>query len=128
MPIPTVQVADALTQLQAQGVRVPDAATVAAYLAARPALIEPLLRLAADARRALPDATLSLELYRDPEEPSESLTLYARFEEYPEEVLEQIDAVREAHEPELLRLLQSGLGWIFLTTDFEAPCQSLSDV
>lgn len=121
MPIPTVQATDALTQLQAQGVRVPDPATVAVHLAAHPTLITPLLRLVTDAQHALLDAVLSLELYCDPEEPSESLTLYARFEEYPEDVLERIDAVREAHEIELLSLLQSGSGWLFLTTDFEAP-------
>lgn len=121
MPIPTVQVADALTQLQAQGVRVPDAATVAAYLAARPALIEPLLRLAADARRALPDAALSLELYRDPEEPSESLTLYARFEEYPKDILERIRRVRSRFREAAHHLTQQGEHLPLFTTDYQPP-------
>lgn len=104
-------------QLRELKIRVPAPDDVWRHLEERPHLIKATRDLAMLARERLPDAVLSLEISRDPEEGEEYVVLYARFRDYDGNVMKKIRAVRE----EFLSLLNGEPEWPLLTTDFRSP-------
>ncbi|MEN3001681.1 MAG: hypothetical protein ABDI19_07570 [Armatimonadota bacterium] len=106
-----------LEQVLQLGVRIPQPQAVAAYLQQHPKLLTVMVPIVQIARQRLPDATLSLELYIDPEIDDKYLTLYARFPTYEPSTMARIDAVCEEYEP----LLEHAHSWLLLTTDYRLP-------
>jgi hypothetical protein len=88
---------------------------VRTYLVRHPDLAGIPERIYETARQEFgPDASLSLELYRDPEIEDEYLALYVRLRSYGPDTLQRIRAVCAAHESELW----DKSGSILVTTDF----------
>lgn len=85
------------------------------YLRNFPDLIELVPVAIEAARRYLPEAELSLQVYHDPEIDDSYLAIYVRVRKYDESVMERI----EQAEAEFLDLLMDKSGWLQLTTDFK---------
>jgi hypothetical protein len=113
----TPEIKSVLEQVLRIGVRIPHPESVADYLQQHPDLLALLVPIASTIVHSLPDATLSLELYVDPEVDDKYLTIYARFDQYDESTMARIDAACGAFEP----LLERTRSWILLTTDFKPP-------
>ncbi len=103
-----------LEQLKDEAVSVRDVQELQEYLLRFPDTIEALEETVRAASNDLPDAQLVLELYHDPEIEDEHLVLYARFKNYPEDVMDRIRSVREKCRGSLI----GKKGWVHLTTDF----------
>lgn len=63
------------------------------------------------------NAELTIELYRDPEQEDNYLTLYVRQEIYDETIMERIDSISDKFEESL----NQSRGWMIVTTDFQLP-------
>jgi len=98
-------------------IRVPAPDDVWQYFEKHPQLIETTKALLELASERLPDASLSLEISRDPEEDKEYVVLYARFHRYDETTMRRIRNARE----EFLSNLGGEEEWPLLTTDFRSP-------
>ena len=98
-------------------IRVPAPDDVWQYFEKHPQLIEMTRVLLELASEKLPDASLSLEISRDPEEDEEYVVLYARFHNYDETTMKRIRNVRE----KFLSNLGGEEEWPLLTTDFRSP-------
>lgn len=61
-----------------------------------------------------PNASLTLQVYHDPEIEDEYLVLYVRLPSYPPDIMARIRAVTAAHECQLSDMV----GTILVTTDF----------
>lgn len=107
--------------LQRRHVNVRNRDEVQSYLLHHSALVDVIPQVVDAARRDLPDASLILTLYRDPEEDAPHLVLYVRFREYCEDTIERIEPLRERFQERLDQLLLSNKGWLFITTDFQPP-------
>ena len=88
------------------------------YLVRHPAVRRPLMEVwSAALKEFRPDAEISVELFSEPDEDDEYLTLYVRQEEYQDDILDRIDAIRA----QLRRSPSANTGRVFLTTDFQPP-------
>lgn len=63
------------------------------------------------------DATITLDLYQDPESDDRYLTIYVRQKEYDKNILKRIDKICDEYEP----ALKGQSGWLLLTTDYKHP-------
>ncbi len=108
------EVQEALERVQAMGISVSDAEGVREYLLRFPDMVQATVQVCEIVRREIPDAHLSLEVYRDPEIDDEHLILYARFRNYDKTVLQKI----EGAESECEQHLVGKKGWLLVTTDF----------
>lgn len=63
------------------------------------------------------DATITLDLYQDPESDDHYLTIYVRQKEYDKNILKRIDKICDEYEP----ALKGQSGWLLLTTDYKHP-------
>jgi len=63
------------------------------------------------------DATITLDLYQDPESDDRYLTIYVRQERYDEDIIARMDRICDKYEP----ALRGQSGWLLLTTDFKSP-------
>lgn len=89
-----------------------------AYLAQHPDARLPLMEVwSAALEEFRTDAEVSVELFSEPDEDDEYLTLYVRQEEYQDDLLDRIDAVRR----QLRTSLVANMSRVFLTTDFQPP-------
>lgn len=91
---------------------------VLAYLAKYPDVQRPLMevwRAALEEFRA--DAVISIEVFSEPDEDDEYLSLYVRQEEYQDDILDRIDAIRA----QMRGSLVADTGRVLLTTDFQPP-------
>ena len=88
------------------------------YLIEHPDVRRPLMEVwAAALKEFRTDAEISVEVFSEPDEDDEYLTLYVRQEEYQDDILDRIDAVRM----QLRRSPTANIGRILLTTDFQPP-------
>ncbi len=88
------------------------------YLAKYPDVRRPLIEVwSAALEEFRTDAEISVEIFSEPDEDDEYLTLYVRQEEYQDDILDRIDAVRA----QLRRSPVANTGRVFLTTDFQLP-------
>ena len=88
------------------------------YLAEHPDVRQPLMTAWNAALEEFhADAEISVEVFSEPDEDDEYLTLYVRQEEYQDDILDRIDAVRM----QLRRSPTANIGRILLTTDFQPP-------
>ncbi|MBI1903022.1 MAG: hypothetical protein HYS13_18135 [Planctomycetia bacterium] len=102
-------------RLAPSGILMPQPDDVLNYVGTFPELIPVLLDVCADARREFgAEATLSLELYRDPEFPDEYLTLYVRLRDYRPDIVKRLDAISERFAGKIDR----SAGYLLVTTDF----------
>lgn len=93
-------------------------AEVREYLIQHSDLTNVLLYICATARKRMGTQTqLSLEMYHDPEIKDEYLTLYARQQQYDEQILNLIEEICTQHEI----ALTNSSGWLLVTTDFQPP-------
>ncbi|KUJ95290.1 MAG: hypothetical protein QMC97_10425 [Pseudothermotoga sp.] len=104
-----------VSEAKAKGVHVNK--EVSNYLLSHPDMLEVVEKAIEVAKLKLTDARLSLEVYRDPEVPKDSLYLVARFEKYDEDAVERIRSARKGYQHLLAR--KSGL--FLLLTDFKSP-------
>ncbi|GBC94203.1 hypothetical protein HRbin15_02711 [bacterium HR15] len=118
---PIDEAREVLAQMEMQQVSVCNQEAVLSYLTAHPALMDMLREIVPDVRQKLPDAYLTLSVYRDPEEENAHLVLYARFPRYDGDLMERIESVRRQYQVRLDQLLLEDKGWLFLTTDFQHP-------
>ncbi len=118
-PLPVVD--DVLHALHALGIAVPDETEVREYLR-RNADVLPVVRAASERLRAHfgPRTSLSLELYRDPEFPTRTLTLYVRQRGDQRTLLREVRAFTDTIDDEL----SAAETYLHITTDFLPP-QSL---
>ncbi|MCS7178064.1 MAG: hypothetical protein RML46_03165 [Anaerolineae bacterium] len=112
-----VRIQETLEKIRRHGLKIIKTNEVQDYLQRYPELIDLVPEVARLVRSHLPDAQLTLSLYHDPEEEDEYLILCARFAKYDELALERIRRTRSAYRD----MLTGCQGWIFLTTDFQAP-------
>ena len=63
------------------------------------------------------DAVLSIEVFSEPDEDDEYLSLYVRQEEYQDDILDRIDVIRA----QMRGSLAANKGRVLLTTDFQPP-------
>ncbi len=108
------EVQEALEKVQAMGISVSDAEGVREYLLRFPDMVQATVQVCEIVRREIPDAHLSLDVYRDPEIDDEHLILYARFPHYDATVLQKIRDARGKYRQHLV----GKKGWLLLTTDF----------
>jgi hypothetical protein len=101
--------------LKSMQVKIPQVSEVSDYLLAHrdmscllPPVCSKLTKLFGE------NASLSLEVYRDPEINDGYLTLYVRQSEYKERFLDNIDEAMAEFEP----MLAYVSGWLLVTTDF----------
>ena len=88
------------------------------YLAKHPDVRKPLMEVWDTALEEFrTDAEISIEVFSEPDGDDEYLTLYVRQEEYQDDVLDRIDAVRA----QLRRSPTANTGRVLLTTDFQPP-------
>ena len=91
---------------------------VLAYLAKYPDVRRPLMEVW---RAALEEfrtgAVISIEVFSEPDEDDEYLSLYVRQEEYQDDILDRIDAIRA----QMRGSLAADTGRVLLTTDFQPP-------
>ena len=88
------------------------------YLTKHPDVRRPLMEVRSAALEEFhTDAKIFVELFSEPDEDDEYLTLYVRQEEYQDDILDRIDAVRR----QLRRSPVANTGRVFLTTDFQPP-------
>lgn len=106
-----------LSDWQRNRVKIPDLSEVSDYLVRFPRLIPVVNKVVRLAAKMLPEAQLSLEVYRDPEIDDRYLVLYARFSSYDERTWRRIEHVTNEYTP----LLRNTPGWLVLTTDFRPP-------
>ena len=106
-----------LERMRAQSIRIPRSAEVRNYLARYPDIL-PLSRKVCELASAefAGKATLSLELYVDPEIDDRRLTLYVRQDPYDQSIWDGIERIRESYEDEIADLS----GWLHVTVDFRA--------
>lgn len=119
LPLPSFahEIARLLERLVELKIHVPRPNEVWQFLERYPHLISSTADLAEIASQRLPDAVLSLEISRDPEEGENYIVLYARFHRYDGAIINRIRVVRE----EFLSRLGSEREWPILTTDFRRP-------
>lgn len=103
-----------LSWLVAHRVLLQDPDRIIDYLLQFPELLEVIPIAVQATLEHLPEAQLTLSLYRDPEAEDRYLTLYARLKRYDESLVERI----EKAEARFLDLLADREGWLQLTTDF----------
>lgn len=108
------EVQEALEKVRGMGVKVAD--EVRGYLLRFPDMVQATVQVCEIVRCEVPDAHLSLEVYRDPEIDDEHLILYARFPRYDATVLQRIEGAESQWEPYLV----GKKGWLLVTTDFRA--------
>ena len=91
---------------------------VLAYLTKYPDVRRPLMEVW---RAALEEfrtgAVISIEVFSEPDEDDEYLSLYVRQEEYQDDILDRIDAIRA----QMRGSLAADTGRVLLTTDFQPP-------
>jgi len=106
-----------LERLRAQSIRIPRPGGVHDYLTRYPDILS-LTRKVCELASAefAGKATLSLELYVDPEIDDPHLTLYARQDPYDQSIWDGIERIRESYEDEIADLS----GWLHVTVDFRA--------
>lgn len=63
------------------------------------------------------DATITLDLYQDPESDDRYLTIYVRQKEYDPNIIARMDRICDEYEP----ALRDQSGWLLLTTDYGLP-------
>ena len=91
---------------------------VLAYLAKYPDIRTPLTEVwSAASKEFRTDAVLSIEVFSEPDEDDEYLSLYVRQEEYQDDILDRIDTIRA----QMRESLATNKGRILLTTDFQPP-------
>lgn len=106
-----------LEELRAQGIRIPRPAEVRDYLLRYPDMLALTRQICERARAEFAaKATLSLELYIDPEIDDPHLVLYVRREPYDPSIWAGIERLRECYEDALADLS----GWLHVTVDFRA--------
>ncbi len=115
---PPPAVDDVLHGLYALGVAVPEEAGVREYLH-RHTDVLPVVRAAGERLRAHfgPRTSLSLELYRDPEFSTYTLTLYVREADYSDRLLPSLEAIADG----LCDDFPHPYGYLLVTTDFTPP-------
>lgn len=112
------EITDIIANLKVMHVMIPETTEVSEYLQAHSDLSLLILPICSKLMKTFPaDATLSLEVYRDPEIHDEYLTLCFRKNEYEEKILDSIDEAMAEFEP----ILGSVSGWLLVTTDFLLP-------
>lgn len=112
-------IAEALETAQTLDVLVSEPEAVKRYLGQHPKLAQVLPDVLKCVRELLPDASLVLEIYTDPEAEDVFLTIYARWTRYDASVQARLQSARDAYRA----LLPAGEGWVFLTTDYK-PTQN----
>jgi hypothetical protein len=91
---------------------------IEAYAATHADAVALLESICAKLRDAFgPHAELSLEMYRDPEQDDEYLSLYVRQQKYQAGILHQIEDVCAPFMPKL----ETASGNVIITTDFRRP-------
>ena len=91
---------------------------VLAYLAKYPDIRTPLTEVwSAASKEFCTDAVLSIEVFSEPDEDDEYLSLYVRQEEYQDDILDRIDVIRA----QMRGSLAANKGRVLLTTDFQPP-------
>ncbi len=101
--------------IRQDGLAIPDLAAVLAYLRQHRGLESLVQALGHEARQRFgPEATLSLEVNRDPEVEDPYLVLLIRPATYDASIMSRIEALRQAYAEQLA----SSPGWFHLTTDF----------
>lgn len=106
-----------LEELKELGVQLVNRRNLVKYYEFFPEEMEPTKRLIRLALNELPDATLSLELVPDIECPMEIPTVYARFPEYDDSVMNRIIHVQERFFA--TETLDDHMQWPVITTDFK---------
>lgn len=109
-------IAEALEMAQTLDIHVCEPEAMRRYLGQHPQLAQVLPDVLKCVREQLPDASLVLEVYTDPEVEDVFLTIYARWAKYDASVQTRLQGARDAYRP----LLPAGEGWVFLTTDYKA--------
>lgn len=96
----------------------PDPAAVRNYLIKHDDMIDLLYRVGRLARNKFGyEAEISLEVFHDPEEDYEDLTLYVRKNDYQEELLKKFEEIDDEYGEELA----DKSGYLAVTTDFKHP-------
>jgi hypothetical protein len=112
------RVMDIIANLKAMNVIIPMIPEVSEYLNVHSDLSLLILPICSKLRKTFPAAaTLSLEVYRDPEISDKYLTLCIRTNEDHEKILDGIDEAMAEFEP----MLGSASGWLLVTADFLLP-------
>jgi hypothetical protein len=94
---------------------IPDTPAVLAYLRAQSGLEDLVGSVCREVRQRFgAGATLSLEVYRDPEVDDPYVVLYVRPTTYDPSVMRRIEAIRHAYSDQLAE----APGWFHITTDF----------
>lgn len=107
-----------LDRLQNDGVAITERASVRNYLCRYPDVAPPLLDASDATHRRFPQARLSVAVYNDAETEDTYLTLYARQEQYDEDIMHALNDIAAAYDEKLSRTS----GWLLITTDFAPPC------
>jgi hypothetical protein len=111
------EVVDIITNLKAMHVMIREPTEIGEYLQGHSDLGSLISPICSRLRKTFPaDATLSLEVYHDPEIRDEYLTLCIRKND-DEDILDRIDEAMAEFE----QALGSVSGWLLVTTDFLVP-------
>lgn len=114
----TMAVTQALIRLQYCGIQIRERLTIRTYLNQYSELVPDLEAMAKRALKSFPPpAVISLEPIKDRESNDQILALVVRYGEYPEMIMDHIDAINRIFDPPDA----SSDGWFYLTTDFQPP-------
>lgn len=107
---------ETVAHIREMGVRVPEAFEVKAYIQDHPDLGALMVDMAKRATQQIRDAAVfSLEVLIDPEYGDAHAALMARYEDYPEDLLDRLDAINDEFTSQRIQ----ASGWFFLSTDFQ---------
>jgi hypothetical protein len=116
-----IQIENAIRILRESKIKISRLADVRSYLAAYAGLVDPLLYACQKTLEILsPEDDLVLSVYHDPEGASEYLLVEIRKATYPDDIYDQIEAIRETYRP----MLDNKQGWLIVSTDFAFPTRA----